>query len=182
MEAGILSIDGQGGKQGTLSISFYPCTINGETDEELIPEDLMVEKPEELIGKKDIHFKVCVDAASGLPANLCCNPFVTYQFKFENSLFTTEEIQGNNTHAKWKYNRIHTIKEMTKDILEELKTGSISFMVYAYPPAREKIGDLGAGDKTMERRQTKILEEPPKFDEVDLSKKQSMASVASSQK
>lgn len=36
--AGILSIDGQGGKNGILNIGYAPCTVNGETDEDSLPE------------------------------------------------------------------------------------------------------------------------------------------------
>jgi hypothetical protein len=38
LEASILSIDGNGGKQGTISIGYAPCTINGDIDEDSIPE------------------------------------------------------------------------------------------------------------------------------------------------
>lgn len=81
--AGILSIDGQGGKNGILNIGYAPCTVNGEVDEDLQPEEFMVEDPEELIGLRNLYFKVFVRNASGLPKHLNCNPFVTYQFKFE---------------------------------------------------------------------------------------------------
>lgn len=50
LQAAILAIDGAGGKQGLIEIGFAPCTVNGDTDEELIPENLLVDKPEELIG------------------------------------------------------------------------------------------------------------------------------------
>lgn len=43
-QAGILSIDGQGGKNGILNIGYAPCTVNGETDEELLPEEFMVDE------------------------------------------------------------------------------------------------------------------------------------------
>jgi hypothetical protein len=83
-----------------------------------------------------MYFKVFVKSAKDLPAQLCCNPFVTYQFKFDNTLFTTEEIPGIVQNPKWAYSFIHKIEDLTKEIVEDLKTGNISFMVYAYPPAR----------------------------------------------
>jgi len=95
LQAAILAIDGAGGKQGIIDVGFAPCTVNGEIDEELIPENLLVDKPDELVGQKDMYFKVFVKSAKDLPKGLCCNPFVTYQFKFEkNSLYTTEEVAG----------------------------------------------------------------------------------------
>jgi len=38
----------------------------------------MVEDAEELIGMKNLYFKVFVRNAQGLPKHLNCNPFVTY--------------------------------------------------------------------------------------------------------
>ena len=35
----------------------------------------------------------------------------------------------------WNYTKIHCIETITKDIVEDLKTGNISFMIYGYPPA-----------------------------------------------
>lgn len=97
LEAAILSIDGHAGKQGKITVGYAPCTVNGETEEELIPERLLVDKAEELIGQTDMYFKVYIRSAVDLPKNLCCNPFVTYQFKFEReSLFTTDEIVGTS--------------------------------------------------------------------------------------
>jgi len=58
--AGILSIDGQGGKNGILNIGYSPCTVNGETEEENLPDEFMVEDAEELIGMKNLYFKVYV--------------------------------------------------------------------------------------------------------------------------
>ena len=53
----------------------------------------MVDSPEELVGKKNMYFKVNVKRAIALPKNLNCNAFVTYNFKFEkNALYTTEEM------------------------------------------------------------------------------------------
>lgn len=60
-------------------------------------------------------------------------------------LFTTEEIPGSNQNPKWAYTNIHCIPELTKDIVEDLKTGNISFMVYAYPPARAGMAQTDGG-------------------------------------
>jgi hypothetical protein len=65
-------------------------------EEDEIPDRFIIDKAEELIGKKDMYFKVFIKDAKGIPPNLSCNPFVTYQFKFEPMLFTTEEIPGAN--------------------------------------------------------------------------------------
>lgn len=65
--AGILSIDGQGGKNGILDIGYAPCTVNGETEEDLLPEEFMVEDADELLGMKNLYFKVFIRSANGLP-------------------------------------------------------------------------------------------------------------------
>jgi kinesin family member 1 len=156
LDAAILSISGEGGKQGILQVEYKPCDKNGNCDEDAIPEELIVENSEELVGAKDIYFKVFVKGATGLPKNLNCNPFVTYQFRYENSLFTTEEIPGVNSNPRWNYEQVHKIDYVDERMVEELKTGSISFMVYAYPPARAKLAQNDGGAAAMKRRATKI--------------------------
>lgn len=139
-KAGILSIDGQGGKNGILNIGYAPCTVNGECEEDSLPEEFMVEDPNELIGMKDLYFKVFIRSASSLPKHLNCNPFVTYQFKFEkDQIYTTPESTGIQSSPQFDYDHIHKIDDITPEIAKELKEGSISFMVYAYPPARNKL-------------------------------------------
>lgn len=152
LEASILSIDGAGGKQGTLSIGYSPCTADGDIDEDLIPEHFIVDKAEELVGKKDMYFKVFVKDAKDLPANLCCNTFVTYQFKFDSVLYTTEEVVGMVRNPKWSYSFTHKIEELTPEIVHDLKTGNISFMVYAYPPARANMAQSDGGKAAIKRR------------------------------
>ena len=83
LNAVILSIDGKGGKSGELSIGYKPANEDGDTTEENLPEHLMVDEVMELVGKKNMYFVVEVKGASCLPDLNCTNPFVTYQFKFE---------------------------------------------------------------------------------------------------
>ena len=78
LEAAILSIDGAGGKQGMLTIGYQPCNDKGQTEEDALPEEIMVDDASELIGYKDLFFKLNVKCAKDLPAQLNCNPFVTY--------------------------------------------------------------------------------------------------------
>ena len=68
-----------------------------------------------------MYFKVFVKNAKDLPKGLCCNPFVTYQFRFERStLYTTEEVAGVMKDPVWNYSQVHKIDEVTKEILKEL--------------------------------------------------------------
>jgi len=75
-----------------------------------------------------------------LPKQLSCNPFVTYQFRFEkNTVYSTPEKVGIQSNPNFSYSQVHRIDDITADIAKELKEGSISFMVYGYPPARNKL-------------------------------------------
>jgi hypothetical protein len=78
MEAAILSIDGQGGEHGKISIGYSPCTVDGDIDDDEIPEHFKVDECAELIGKRDMYFKVFIKDAKNLPPQISCNPFVTY--------------------------------------------------------------------------------------------------------
>jgi len=52
--------------------------MDGEIEEDLIPEHFIVDKADDLVGKKDMYFKVFIKSAKDLPPQLSCNPFVTY--------------------------------------------------------------------------------------------------------
>lgn len=114
----------------------------------------MVEDANELIGMKNLYFKVFVRNASGLPKHLNCNPFVTYQFKFEKDvIYSTPEVPGIVSAPSFNYEHIHRIDDITPEIAKELKEGSISFMVYAYPPARNKmVQDQADGTNAFAKR------------------------------
>jgi hypothetical protein len=43
---------------------------------------------------------------------------------------------------------------ITKEILDELKNGSISFMIFAYPPGRAQMEQNDGGQAAMKRRKT----------------------------
>ena len=153
----ILSIDGAGGRQGVLFIGYSPCDKNGNTDESLLPEEFLVDDPTELIGLKDMYFKVNIKHAKDLPSKLNCNPFVTYQFKSErNILYTCDELQGLQSNPNWNYSRLHKFDYISPNIAEDLKTGCICFQVYAYPPARAQMSKNDGGQAALKRRQTII--------------------------
>lgn len=51
VEAAILSLEGDGGKRGQLTIGYAPCNEKGECGEEYIPDEfLILESSDELIG------------------------------------------------------------------------------------------------------------------------------------
>ena len=110
LDAAILSIDGTGGKQGTISIGYTPCNKQGNTDEDALPVEFQVDDVMELVGKKDLFFKVNIDEASGLPKGLCFNTFVTYQFEFwPEVIYQTDEAAGLNQNPKFGYDKMHCI-------------------------------------------------------------------------
>jgi hypothetical protein len=45
----------------------------------------------------------------------------------------------------WDYGCVHKIEDITKAVVQELKEGSISFMIYAYPPMKTKIPKYDGG-------------------------------------
>ena len=53
-----------------LSISYEPCNAEGNTDEDFIPEEFLVEDSKDLLGLQNLHFKVNIDKAIGLPEKL----------------------------------------------------------------------------------------------------------------
>jgi len=103
---------------------------------------LLVETADELLGVKNYYFKVSVKQANQLPKNLSKNAFVTYQFKFDKGeSYQTKETNnkdGGNIHF-WNYDKVHCIEEVTPTIIQEIKEGSISFQIYAYPPSNVQL-------------------------------------------
>jgi len=61
-----------------VNIGYRPCTKDGNTDEDELPEEFIVESADEIVGLKDLFFKVYIKDACGLPKGLSTNPFVTY--------------------------------------------------------------------------------------------------------
>lgn len=111
LDAAILSIDGHGGKQGVLSISYEPCNAEGNTDEDFIPEEFLVEDSKDLLGLQNLYFKVNIDKAVGLPEKLSYQPFVTYQFKFdEEKTYQTPLYPKQDTNVIWMFSMVHKIE------------------------------------------------------------------------
>ena len=123
----------------------------------------MVEDAEELLGMKNLFFKVFIRSASGLPKALNCNPFVTYQFRFDkDAVYSTPEMVGIASNPNFAFEQVHKIEVITPDVVKELKEGSISFMVYGYPPARNKMTQdpIKQDENAFQRRRTMLSKEP----------------------
>lgn len=114
-----------------------------------------MDSAEDLIGQRNLHFRLYIRSAANLPELLCCNTFVTYQFSYERqSLYTTEEVKGVNRNPQWSYEEVHRIEDLSERVVQELKGGNISFMIYGYPAARAQIREDDISKKAMQRRHT----------------------------
>ena len=83
-----VEIDSDGTK-GTINIGYAPCNEYGSTEKDELSKEFMVEDAEELIGKKNLFFKVFIKSAKGLPRISNLNPFVIYHLPFENEAYVT---------------------------------------------------------------------------------------------
>lgn len=61
--------------------------------------------------------------------------------------FTTTEIKGVNMNPNWGYSKIHKLEqnELTKNVIEDMQTGYISFLLYAFPNSRAKMTQVNGG-------------------------------------
>lgn len=90
----------------------------------------MCDEPHELVGK-EVFFRVEIDRASNLPADLCKNVFVTYQFKHEPGVvYSTGEIQGQNPDPEFNYQHVHHIDLITDYIIDYIDSGNVRILSY----------------------------------------------------
>ena len=73
----------------------------------------------------------------------------------------TPEFNGTTRGPVWEYEKQHVIEECTAEVCQELKQGSVSFMVYAYPPTAQIPDDDGGSaiKKRMTMRRPKNVED-----------------------
>lgn len=116
----------------------------------------MVDNCEELIGMDNLYFKVYVKHAQGLPENLCVNPFVSYQFKFDKQIYQTDKAQGKQKNPAWGYEKMHKIDHITKAIADDLESGCISFQVYGYPPTNMTFVSEDGGAALQKKKTMKV--------------------------
>ena len=87
------------------------------------------------------------------------NAFVTYQFKWlPESIYQTQECEGKGTDPVWNYSKMHCIEDITTEIATELKEGSISYQVYAYPSGQSSIPKPDGGAALKKRMTMKRAE------------------------
>lgn len=119
----ILSSEGAQGQNGVLSVQYTPCAENGIDEPE---DDVQCDEPHELVGK-ECWFRVEIENAKGLPADLCKDTYVTYSFKHEpNVLYKTETCEGQNQNPSFNYKKVHHIPTVTDYIIDYIDSGSVS--------------------------------------------------------
>lgn len=124
LDAKILSSEGAQGVRGNLLVKYWPCAEDGIGEAE---DDVMCDEPSELVGK-EIWFRVEIDQASNLPAELCKNVFVTYQFKHEPGIiYSTGEFEGQTPDPVFNYKKTHHIDLVTDYIIDYIDSGNVSF-------------------------------------------------------
>jgi len=90
-ELKILSTEGKSGVRGLLMAKYFPMDSTGEGDP---PEDDLPDEPDDMLGKP-IDFRIELDWAKQLPADVCKNVFVEYGFYFEKGVkHRTPEFEG----------------------------------------------------------------------------------------
>lgn len=79
---------------------------------------------------------------------------MTYQFKFDKgTVHQTAEVNAKGGVHKWGFEKVHCIDKITPSIVQELKEGSMSLHVYAYPPSNIALPEDDGG-KAIKRRMT----------------------------
>lgn len=118
------------GENGTLDVNIIPTDETGKADE--CPEELMVDEPEQLIGKR-IDFNIVINKAENLPEMLSKNVYVTYQWYLENDEFRTEHSDAVDPNPVFNYKHHMTIDYVTEDLLKYFKHDALTFKVYGTP-------------------------------------------------
>ena len=86
-----------------------------------------------LVGRQ-MTFRVEIPSASGLPAKLCKDVFVTYKLDYDKaSKYQTPAFEGKTPNPTFNYKKVHQIDMVTGGILDYLKNQRICFKVWAYP-------------------------------------------------
>ena len=118
---------GKDGISGKLKCGYWPVNYDGSED---LPDELLVEEPEELLGK-EIFFRVDIESGQGLPNDTCKDVFVEYIFKHEPEMkYQTPNCPGKNANPKFDYKKQHRIDALSEYHLDYFKDGNVSHIVF----------------------------------------------------
>jgi hypothetical protein len=140
LEVKIFTPEGSKGMRGLLNCRYAPCDAEGDSHN--VPEELLVDEPEELLGR-EMYFKVQVHSCKDLPEELCKNVFVTYQMKHEPGIvYSTDVVEGQHRCPRILHEKVHHVDIITEHFMEYLDKGSISFKIFAVPDYKISKVDL----------------------------------------
>ncbi|KAI0212276.1 Kinesin-like protein KIF28P [Lamellibrachia satsuma] len=127
IEENMQVMDYRGMEQGHLQVVIIPCKKDGT---ELT--DDYVDDPEELVGK-DLHFKVKILNAQGLPGKFvstCCK----YKMYLDGQPTTTKEVAGMN--PEYGYEKQYVFHPVTNQFVDYLQNDALIIEVWG----RQKAG------------------------------------------
>ncbi|KAK2174589.1 hypothetical protein NP493_790g01014 [Ridgeia piscesae] len=122
--------DYRGTVNGRLQVAITPCSEDGEEIDEF------VDKPAELIGK-ELHFKVKVQNARGLPnkySSTCCK----YTMYMDEKATATNEITGMN--PRYEHEKQFDFKPVTKQFIQYLQSENLFVVVWGRQKSGAEIG------------------------------------------
>lgn len=118
---------GKDGISGKLMCGYWPVNYDGSED---LPDELLVDEPDELLGK-EIFFRVDIDSAAGLPNDTCKDCYVEYIFKHEPEMkYQTPQCSGKNANPKFDYKKQHRIDALSEYHLDYFKDGNVSHIAF----------------------------------------------------
>ena len=149
MNCKILSSEGAKGIRGGVNIGYWPCAENGVDEPE---DDVFCDEPHELVGKK-VNFKVEINDAEDLPADLCKNSYVTYSLKYEpDTVYQTEKCDGLNQKPSFNYGKVHSVDCVSDYIIEYFQSSSVTYTFDQLISGLDWIPSLGRAHPRVPRR------------------------------
>lgn len=133
---------------GKLEINVVPVDIDGESD---IPDDMIPEDPNELIGNR-IDFVVQITKAYDLPEDFCKDIYCEYTFFLGEEKFTSDAVTGKNRNPEFNFRHHHTIDPCTDYFLKYLQKDSLCVKLFGYPDFKQ-IEDKPAAKKQSSSKQ-----------------------------
>ncbi len=111
---------------GRLDINIVPVDQDGESD---IPDDLIPDSPQELIGQR-MDFIVQIQKATELPPDFCKDVFCEYTFFIGEEKYTTIQVKGKNQNPEFNYRFHHTVEYCSENFIQYLQKESVSSLLY----------------------------------------------------
>lgn len=133
---------------GKLNVNVIPVDPSGSED---LPDEMIPDEPEDLIGAERIDYVVKIEQAVELPSNFCRDTFVEYQLFLSDEKFRTQTVRGSNRNPLYNYQRQHTQEWISEGFVKYLKEDYLIFRVFGFPEIKKKQHaiDKQVSDKSM---------------------------------